>query len=57
MDGTAGFDLPGIFCLRSLDDGKEISQQVLNKKVVVIGASFIGEDISEDSKLEYDNSN
>ncbi|CAG0885834.1 unnamed protein product [Darwinula stevensoni] len=46
MDGTPGFDLPGIFSLRSLDDGKEVSQQVLDKKVVVVGASFIGMEVA-----------
>ena len=48
-----GFDLPGVHYLRTLADATELGEQLRqgNKRVVVIGAGFIGSEVAASARM------
>lgn len=45
-----GFDLPGVFALKSLDDGRKIKDHIQNnkvKKAVIVGMGYVGLEMAE----------
>ncbi|WP_411731810.1 NAD(P)/FAD-dependent oxidoreductase [Paeniglutamicibacter sp.] len=47
----AGWDLPGVYTLRSLEDSKKIKEQLVSgKRLVIIGAGWIGMEVAASAR-------